>query len=186
MTRVKICGITEVAYARAAMKAGADLIGVVFAPSPRQVTGEKARQIVKEIKEHNLPAVGVFVNTPAAEVNAIANDCKLDLVQLSGNESWDYCREIEKPLIKAIHIKPDWDGEKLLSHLKEGRKKLGDRSPLYLLDSFVERKYGGTGKVFAWGIARKPGGQRHSQNQGFYSGRQVGGLAKGGKERCWW
>jgi phosphoribosylanthranilate isomerase len=155
MTRVKICGITKVSYARAAIAAGADLIGVVFAHSPRQVSYEQARQIAKEVQAHNLPAVGVFVNMPAAEVNRVAADCKLDLVQLSGDENWDYCRKIEKPLIKAIHIKPDWDEKKLLAHLEEGQKQLGARPPLYLLDSFAEQKYGGTGRAFAWGIAQK-------------------------------
>jgi phosphoribosylanthranilate isomerase len=155
LTKIKICGITEVSYARAAIEAGADLIGVVLAPSPRQVSYEQAREIAREVKKHNLPAVGVFVNTPAAEVNKAAADCELDMVQLSGGEGWEYCRQIEKPLIKAIHIKPDWDGEKLLAHLEDGEEQLGDRTPIYLLDTFAERKYGGTGKAFAWGIARR-------------------------------
>jgi phosphoribosylanthranilate isomerase len=155
LTRVKICGITGVAYARSAIEAGADLIGVVLAPSPRQVTREKAREIVAAVKEYNLPAVGVFVNMPAAEVNAVAADCGLGRVQLSGDESWDYCRQIEKPVIKAVHIMPDWNEGKLLAHLEDGQKKLGDRSPLYLLDTFIEQKYGGTGKVFTWEIARR-------------------------------
>ena len=78
MTRVKICGITDVFYAQAAMEAGADLIGVVFAPSPRQVTYEKAQEIVAAVKKHGLPVVGVFVNMPAATVNIVASSCGLD------------------------------------------------------------------------------------------------------------
>ena len=154
MTRVKIDGITEASYAQAAIEAGADLIGVVFAPSPRQVTPDQAREIVAAVKKR-LPVVGVFVNMPAAEVNAVAAICELDWVQLSGDESWEYCQEIEKPVIKTIHISPDWDEERLLAHLEDGQRKLGSRSHLYLLDTFVEQKYGGTGKVFAWGIAKK-------------------------------
>ena len=155
MTKVKICGITEVAYAQAAIGAGADLIGVVFAPSPRQVTREKAREIAAVVKEHNLPTVGVFVNMPASTVNAVAVFCRLDWVQLSGDESWEYCRQIEKPVIKAIHISNKLGEEELLAHLKEGQNKLGDRTPVYLLDTFVEQKYGGTGKVFTWETARR-------------------------------
>jgi phosphoribosylanthranilate isomerase len=155
VTRVKICGITEVAYARAAIEAAADFIGVVLAPSPRQVSYEQARQIAQEVKKHNLPVVGVFVNTPAAEVNKAAADCGLDLVQLSGDESWEYCRQIGSPLIKAVHIRPGWDEKRLLAHLGEGQKQMGSRSPLYLLDSSDEQKYGGTGRAFAWGIARR-------------------------------
>jgi phosphoribosylanthranilate isomerase len=155
VTRVKICGITEVSYAQAAMEAGADLIGVVFAPSPRQVNYEKAQEIVAAVKEHNRPVVGVFVNMPADRVNAVAVFCRLDWVQLSGDESWEYCQKIERPLIKTVHIMSGWDEKRLLAHLEEGQKKLGDRAPIYLLDTFVEQKYGGTGKAFAWGIAQK-------------------------------
>jgi phosphoribosylanthranilate isomerase len=155
LTKIKICGITGVAYARAAIEAGADLIGVVFAPSPRQVTHEKAREIVAVVKEHNRPAVGVFVNMPAATVNTVAAFCGLDWVQLSGDESWEYCRQIEKPVIKAVHISNKLGEEELLAHLEEGQKRLGDRSPIYLLDTFVEQKYGGTGEVFTWEIARR-------------------------------
>jgi phosphoribosylanthranilate isomerase len=155
LTRVKICGITKVSHAQAAIEAGADLIGVVFAPSPRQVIQEKAGEIVAEVKKHNRLAVGVFVNIPATEANAVAADCGLDWVQLSGDETWEYCRQIEKPVIKAIHISSEWDGKKLLAYLEEGQKKLGNRSPIYLLDTFAEQKYGGTGKVFTWEIARR-------------------------------
>ena len=155
MTKIKICGITDATHARAAAGAGADLIGVVFAPSPRQVTPEKAREIAAVVKEHNLPAVGVFVNMPASTVNAVAVFCGLDWVQLSGDESWQYCRQIEKPVIKAIHISPEWDEEELLTHLEDGQQVLDSRSPLYLLDTWLEQKYGGTGKVFAWEIARR-------------------------------
>lgn len=155
MTRIKICGITDVTHARAAAEAGADFIGAVFTPSPRQVTYEKAREIVAEVKDRYLPTVGVFVNMPAARLNAVAVFCGLDWVQLSGDEDWEYCREIEKPLIKAVHITPEWGEEKLLAHLEEGQKKLGDRAPVYLLDTFAEQKYGGTGKAFTWEIARR-------------------------------
>jgi phosphoribosylanthranilate isomerase len=155
LTKIKICGITGVAYAQAAIEAGADLIGVVFAPSPRQVTYEKAREIVAAVKKHYFPVVGVFVNIPAAAVNAVAAFCGLDWVQLSGDESWEYCQQMEKPVIKVIHISPEWDEEKLLTHLENGQRILGSRAPIYLLDTFVEQKYGGTGKVFAWEIARR-------------------------------
>lgn len=155
MTKVKICGITEVFQAQAAIKVGADLIGVVLAPSPRRVTHEKAREIAAAVKKHNLPAVGVFVNMPAATVNAAASDCGLDRVQLSGDESWEYCQQIGKPVIKTIHIPPEWDEEELFAHLEDGQQVLGSRSPLYLLDTWLEQKYGGTGQAFAWEIAKR-------------------------------
>ncbi|TES83335.1 MAG: phosphoribosylanthranilate isomerase [Dehalococcoidia bacterium] len=154
MTRVKICGITDVAHAQAAAEAGTDLIGVVFAPSPRRVTPEKAKEIAAAAKEHGLPVVGVFVNTPAAEVNSLAADCGLDWVQLSGDEDTDCCRQVRRPLIKAVHIAPDWDEEQLLAHLESSQRELRHHPPIYLLDTQVEEKYGGTGKAFPWDIAR--------------------------------
>jgi phosphoribosylanthranilate isomerase len=154
LTKVKICGITEVSYARAAIEARADLIGVVFAPSPRQVTPDKAREIVTAVKKR-LPVAGVFVNMPAETVNSLASSCELDWVQLSGDESWEYCQEIEKPVIKTIHISNEWNEEKLLAHLEDGQRQLGSHSHIYLLDTFVEQRYGGTGQVFAWEIAKK-------------------------------
>jgi phosphoribosylanthranilate isomerase len=155
MTWVKICGITDVSHAQAAAEAGADLIGVVFAPSPRQVTQEKAKEIAAAAKEYGLSVVGVFVNTPPIEVNTIAIDCGLDWVQLSGDESWDCCRQMEKLLIKAVHISPEWDEERLLSYLKRGQRELRFRAAIYLLDTLVEEKYGGTGQAFPWDIARR-------------------------------
>ncbi len=155
MTRVKICGITDVSHARAAIEAGADLIGVVFAPSPRQVTPKKAREIAAAVKKYNVPVVGVFVNMPAATVNRVASSCGLDWVQLSGDESWEYCQQIEKPLIKAIHVSPKWDERELLAHLEDGEQQLDSRPPVYLLDTLVEGKYGGTGQAFAWQIAKR-------------------------------
>jgi len=154
LTKIKIEGITEVSYARAAIEAGANLIGVVLAPSPRQVSYDKVAEIAAAVKKR-LPVVGVFVNTPADTVNNVASSCGLDWVQLSGDESWEYCQQIEKPLIKAVHIADDWDEERLISHLEEGQRLLGSRAPIYLLDTFSEQRYGGTGEVFAWGIARE-------------------------------
>ena len=155
MTRVKICGITDVSYVGAVAEAGADLIGVVFAPSPRRVTHEKAKEIASAAKEHGLPVVGVFVNTPAAEVNSLAASFGLDWVQLSGDEDTDCCRQVRQPLIKAVHIAPDWDEAQLLAYLEESQRELRHRSPVYLLDTLVGDKYGGTGQVFAWEIAKR-------------------------------
>lgn len=155
MIRVKICGITEVFHAQAAIEAGADLIGVVFAPSPRQVTYEKAREIVAAVKtqKHDFSVVGVFANMSVVTVNAAASFCGLDYVQLSGNETLQYCQQIEKPMIKAIHISHNWRGEELLLRLQNYHRVLASKSPIYLLDTFANNQYGGTGKTFAWEIA---------------------------------
>ncbi len=155
MIRVKICGITDVAQVKVAAEAGADLIGVVFAPSPRQLTPEKAKVIASAAKKEGLPVVGVFVNAPAAEVNRLADSCKLDWVQLSGHEDTNSCRQLHHPLIKAVHIAPDWDEEQLLYYLESYQRQLRHHPPIYLLDTHVEDKYGGTGQSFSWDIARR-------------------------------
>ena len=153
MTRVKICGITELRHARAAIDAGADFIGLVFAPSPRQVTPEKAREIATFSKKNGVPVVGVFVNMLAAEVNRTASDCGLDLIQLSGGETLEYCKQIEKPLIKAVHIQKGWQEDDLTRSLEGVERDLHTRSPIYLLDTMSKHKYGGTGYTFDWSIA---------------------------------
>jgi phosphoribosylanthranilate isomerase len=155
LTRIKICGMTEVSHARAAVEAGADLIGVVLARSPRQVTRERAKEIATAVKKYRVPVVGVFVNMPVATVNRVAVSCGLDWVQLSGDESWEYCQQIEKPLIKTIHISPSLSEGELLAQMEDGERQLDFRPPVYLLDTLVQGKYGGTGQAFAWQIARR-------------------------------
>ena len=157
MTRVKICGIKEKSHALAVIEAGGDFIGVVFAPSQRRVTRAQASEIVSAAKGRSdaIGTVGVFTNMPAPEVNAIADDCNLDWVQLSGDESWEYCRHITKPLIKAIRIKPGQSPEQIAADLAAGAKTLSSQKHLYLLDTQVEGRYGGTGITFNWSLARQ-------------------------------
>jgi len=157
MTRVKICGIRDKAHALAAIEAGSNFIGLVFAPSPRQVTPAQAGEIVGAVKKCSeaTAVVGVFVNMPAAEVNRIASSCHLDWVQLSGDESWEYCRQITKPLIKAIRIKPGQRPEEICEDLATGVRILSSQRCVYLLDSQVKGKYGGTGMTFDWSLARQ-------------------------------
>ncbi len=155
MTKVKICGIGEAEHALVAAQAGADFVGMVFASSKRQITPYVAKDIVctvKDMERHPL-TVGVFVNTPAEEVNRITRLSGLDLVQLSGDESWDYCLAIEKPIIKAIHVSDYESSREILSYLELGRKTLGVRPFILLLDSGGKGVYGGTGETFDWRMA---------------------------------
>jgi phosphoribosylanthranilate isomerase len=157
MTRVKICGIRDKAHALAAIEAGSNFIGLVFAPSQRQVTPAQAGEIVSAVKKYSqaTAVVGVFVNMPASEVNRIASSCHLDWVQLSGDESWEYCRQITKPLIKAVRIKPGQRPEEIGEDLATGVRALSSQRYVYLLDSQVKGKYGGTGMTFDWSLARQ-------------------------------
>ncbi len=157
MTQVKICGIKEKAHALAVIEAGGDFIGLVFAPSQRQVTPAQAQEIVSTVKKCSdaTVVVGVFVNMPAPEVNRIANSCHLDWVQLSGDEPWEYCRQITKPLIKAVRIRGEQRPEEICADLTSGARVLSSQRYIYLLDSQVKGKYGGTGMTFDWSLARQ-------------------------------
>ena len=154
MTRIKICGLREEAHALATVEAGADFIGLVFAPSRRQVTLAQAEKIASTVKKSGsaTEVVGVFVNMPAPTVNKIADFCNLDWVQLSGDESWKYCREIARPIIKAIRIDKR---QQISANLAAGSKNLSKQKHIYLLDSRVKGKYGGTGTTFNWNLARQ-------------------------------
>jgi len=161
MTRIKICGIKEEEHALAAAETGADFIGLVFAPSPRRITLEKAQQIAMAVKQSGHPAeiVGVFVNSLATTVNLIANSCYLDRVQLSGDEPWEYCKEITRPVIKAIRIKRGQSAAEVCTCLAEGAKTLSHDKIVFLLDPQARGKYGGTGKMLDWNLARQVAGE---------------------------
>ena len=155
-TRVKICGIRDKTHALAAVEAGADFIGLVLAPSQRQVSPAKACEIASAVKKssNTTKVVGVFVNAPGFQVNEIADFCALDLVQLSGDESWEYCHEVVKPIIKAIRVGQQ-SPEELYAELSAGGKSLPPQRFIALLDSQVEGKYGGTGESFNWNLAEQ-------------------------------
>jgi len=155
MTRVKICGVTQPSHALVAAEAGAAMVGVVFAESRRKVSLEQARAISEALKERHLSTevVGLFVNRPAREVNRVASQCGLDVVQLSGNESWEFCQDVEKPVIKAVRVRPGMDAGGLLAHLHQGMKALGGKRLRFLVDAHVEGSYGGTGATADWDVA---------------------------------
>jgi len=157
VTRVKICGLSEIEPALAAGKAGADYLGLVFAPSRRQVNPERASQIVAAISSlrPRLAIVGVFVNSAAQEVNHIADYCRLDWVQLSGDETWRYCRNIERPVIKVIHVPTGKKVEPILKKIDMGYRLYSERELICLLDSQVRSTYGGTGQTFDWQLAEE-------------------------------
>jgi phosphoribosylanthranilate isomerase len=156
MTHIKICGIRDEVHALAAVEAGTDFIGLVFAPTRRQLTPTRAYQIASIVKRRSntVRIVGVFVNTPASEVNNVADFCALDWIQLSGDESWKYCREISRPIIKAVRIGQQ-SSEEISAELTTGAKLLSTQRLIPLLDSQVEGKYGGTGLTFNWELAQQ-------------------------------
>lgn len=139
-----MCGITNSEDAQAAIESGADALGFVFAKSPRRVTKEQARDIIK-----NLPPfvsfVGVFVDERVEVIQEIGDFCHIGTVQLHGNEPPSCLNHLEGyKIIKAFRVKEESD---LLP--------LGDYQPhAFLLDSYVKDVMGGTGVPFKWDIAR--------------------------------
>ena len=156
MTYIKICGVRSEDIAMGAADAGADFIGLVFAPSPRQVTPELAARITAVLRKNKAKAksVGVFVNMPAATVRKIADRARLDWVQLSGDESWAYCWELGRPFIKVVKYIGHEPAEITGAKIAEGKKLRYTRRYMVLLDTAVNGLFGGTGKPFPWKLAK--------------------------------
>jgi phosphoribosylanthranilate isomerase len=145
--KVKVCGITNAEDASAAVEAGADALGFIFyEQSPRYVVPAVASRIIAELPPLVLP-VGVFVNEGLATVRSIMDTCGLAMAQLHGDESASYCRELSRPVMKALRLK---DRGSLLA-LAEYQGRGGVRG--FVLDSFSEIAYGGTGQVTDWTLA---------------------------------
>jgi phosphoribosylanthranilate isomerase len=156
MTYIKICGLKNEEQALAAAEAGADFIGVVFTTSPRQVTPASAKKIAVAVKKNypKVKTVGVFVNMAAARVKSFADKCDLDWVQLSGNEPWQYCLELELPLIKVVRVARNYSPEIIRENFTLGSKILAGQPYLFMLDTSAKDKYGGTGSAFDWNQAK--------------------------------
>jgi phosphoribosylanthranilate isomerase len=157
MIRIKICGLSCVEEALACAELGADYIGLVFAPSRRRISAEKAAQIVDSLRSNNSrPAVvGVFVNLPSKEVNLISKQVGLDFVQLSGDEPLDYCREITLPVIRTIRVSNSTTPDEIINTISRSQSTNFENSLTFLLDTQFQNSYGGTGQTFDWSLAKK-------------------------------
>jgi phosphoribosylanthranilate isomerase len=144
--KVKICGITNLEDASIAVELGANALGFIFAPSPRHISPQKARAIIRAIPPF-VKTVGVFVNEAPATIREVMQHCGLDLVQLHGDESPALCDELMPCTIKALRIKDE-------SSLQTSQPYQGKVRAL-LLDTYSKEKAGGTGKTFDWKLAIK-------------------------------
>ena len=142
--RIKICGITSEKDALAAADFGADALGFIFAPSPRRISTERARQII-EVLPPLVQTVGVFVNEDPHRVMSTAAVCGLDILQFHGDEPAAYCGGFKGRVVKAVRLASRDD----LPALSE----YSDIVDCLLLDTYVENKIGGTGVTFDWELA---------------------------------
>lgn len=148
--KLKVCGITELEDARYLAGAGADYLGFVqHDESPRYAPPALADDILQWI--HGPKPVGVFVNTPAEDVNTAAEDAGFELVQLHGQEPPDLVEAVERPVIKAIHVRHDASPEQLRTLFE----RYEDVAEYFLLDTHDSSVWGGTGESFNWRLARE-------------------------------
>ena len=145
MTFIKICGITNLNDAHAAVAAGADILGFNFyRPSPRYIAPKSAREIINTLPDSILTA-GVFVNEGSPDaVRSIANQSGVKAVQLHGDESPDFCRALNS-VIKSFAVSGNFDIKQLESYEVDA----------IMLDTKDNRLRGGTGRVFDWSIAQQ-------------------------------
>jgi len=147
VVRSKICGITRLEDALAAIEAGADAIGFVFyAKSPRAVTPEQARGIIAALPPF-VTTVGLLVDMPRAELTALLKTVPLDLLQFHGDETAADCAGYARPYIKALRVQAGDDVSAMIALYPEASG--------ILLDTFVAGVPGGTGEAFDWSLVPK-------------------------------
>ncbi len=158
MVRIKICGITNPTDARAAIDAGADMLGFNFyRPSPRFIEPQFAREIIGKLRTEvdagvrPLTIVGVFVNETSPEsLVRVAEETGIDAAQLHGDESVAFCRRVkqlrpELTVIKALRAGDGFEPDEAVRYDVDA----------IMLDTFHPRLRGGTGRVFDWTVGRR-------------------------------
>jgi phosphoribosylanthranilate isomerase len=144
--KLKVCGVTSLEDARAAVDCGAEYLGFNFyAKSPRYIAPPSARAIIERLPD-DIISVGVFVNeSRPPDVAEILRISGARMAQLHGDESPDYCASVgAERVIKALRIGDDFDARRVLDY----------PAAAILLDAFDAKLYGGTGKTANWEVAR--------------------------------
>jgi phosphoribosylanthranilate isomerase len=151
--RVKICGIQDYDTAKAAVAAGADALGFVFAPSRRRIAPKTAREIVAALPPF-VTTVGIFVNASLEVVEETAAFCGLGVVQLHGDETSAFCKHLRFRVIKAFKVAPGAKYETGTGYLtfSEEELKMVNAYDVHavLFDTYVPGSAGGTGERFDW------------------------------------
>ena len=146
-TRIKVCGITCKEDARAAVAAGADALGFIFAEqSPRLVEPDMVRTITDELPPF-VDRVGVFLDEEIEVIEEIVHYCRLRVVQLHGSESPEFCRKMSCQVIKSFSIHAGSGSEELAVY--------ADAVWGFLLDTRHKEMVGGTGMTFDWKLVEQ-------------------------------
>jgi phosphoribosylanthranilate isomerase len=145
MIPVKICGITSVNDAQLAIENGASALGLIFyKPSLRNVSVEIAKEIVESVNGC-VPIIGIFVDEHIQFLKSILSHVNLDILQLHGNETPQYCEQFNLPIIKVFRVRPEFDGSKLIDY----------NVSAFLFDTYKKGLPGGTGDSFDWELVSK-------------------------------
>ncbi|MGK0475557.1 MAG: phosphoribosylanthranilate isomerase [Oleispira sp.] len=145
--RIKICGLTRNQDVQVAVAEGADALGfVLYAPSPRAVTAEQAASLIKHAPAF-VTTVALFVNESAEEIYRVLEVCSFDLLQFHGDESPEFCRQFNRPYMKAIRVRSAEDIHRAVQQYPDTKA--------LLLDAYVENLPGGTGQAFDWRLIPK-------------------------------
>jgi len=140
MIPVKICGVTNLKDAQVAVNSGASALGFIFyKKSPRFIQRVMAKKIAAEVGE-KVALVGVFVDESLDYVHEVAEDVGLSIIQLHGNESHQYCKKVQLPIIKVFRVFSGFNVEILKNYDVHA----------FLFDTYEKNKPGGTGTVFNW------------------------------------
>lgn len=158
MTKVKICGLMEPEHVKAAVEAGADAIGFVFADSSRHVTISEAKRLARGIPD-NVLKIGVFVDAPRQEMERAFREVSLDFIQFHGRESPEHVISIGLPSIRALSV----------AGIEDVLEAARYKADYYLFDAPGTIYKGGSGVTFDWG---------HLQGSGISRGKTIlaGGL----------
>lgn len=149
MTKVKICGLMEPEHVQAAVEAGADAVGFVFAPSRRRVAIAQAKELARFVPDHVMK-IGVFVNAQQEELEQAFREVPLDYIQYHGDESVGLIKRIGLPSIKVLSVRGSEDVETALDLKTE----------YVLFDTPGIEFRGGSGEVFDWSLLKDVPGER--------------------------
>lgn len=140
--RTKICGFTRPKDALIAAQLGVDAIGLVFFSGSKRCVNITQAQAIVRILPPFVSVVALFVNETATRINDVLANVAIDMIQFHGDESPEFCRQFQRPYLKAVRVQNASDVQAALTRFADARA--------ILFDAYVEGKYGGTGHAFDW------------------------------------